>query len=242
MPAGSGRILWLDLARTAALVAMAVFHFGFDLEAFGRLAPGTMQNGFWYGYARTVAGSFLFMVGLSLWLAQGRGLNWRRFLRHLAPIVAGAALVTLATWYVLGPYYVFFGILHSIAVSSLIGLLFLRLPVALTALAGLAAAMAPAYLRSAAFDAPWLLWTGLSRMPVQAVDFEPTLPWLAPVLAGIVAARLLDRAGALRRKAAPESRLASAFAWPGRHSLLVYLIHQPILIGIVAGLVRLGLI
>ncbi len=236
-----GRILGLDLARTAALIGMACFHFGFDLESFGHVAPGAMSTGFWWIFARLVAGSFLLIAGIGLYLAHGQTIRWRSFLKRLAMIVASAALVTVATYFAMGPYFIFFGILHSIALSSLIGLLFLRLPAPLTLLCALAVALAPSYLRSTAFDAPWLLWTGLSVRPVFAMDFEPTLPWLAPVLAGIAIARIGTRVGLWDRLRTPNPGPGlRALAWPGQHSLVIYLIHQPVLIGIVAGLTRLG--
>lgn len=236
-----GRILALDLARTLALIGMASFHFGFDLESFGHVALGTMSTGFWWAFARLVAGSFLFFVGIGLYLAHGQAIRWRSFLKRLAMIVASAALVTVATYFAVGPYFIFFGILHSIALSSLIGLLFLRLPAPLTLLCALAAALAPSYLRSTAFDAPWLLWTGLSVRPIFAMDFEPILPWLAPVLTGIAVARIGARAGLWDRLRSPRpGPVLRALAWPGQHSLAIYLIHQPVLIGIVAGLTHLG--
>ena len=240
MAAARPRILWLDLARTAALIAMAVYHAGFDLESFGRLHPGTMQSGIWYLYARAVAGSFLFLVGIGLWLAHGRGIRWRSFLTRLAQILVGAALVTVATRYAQGPHYVFYGILHSIAVSSVIGLAFLRLPALLTLAAAAAVFMAPDHLRGPVFDAPWLLWTGLSEMPVVSVDFVPTLPWLAPVLAGLGFAKLTANSGLWAVQQGGPAVESLAFA--GRHSLAVYLIHQPVLIGIIAGLVGLGIL
>lgn len=236
-----GRILGLDLARTAALIGMACFHFGFDLESFGHIAPGTMTTGFWSVFARLVAGSFLLIAGIGIYLAHGQAIRWHSFLKRLAMIVASAALVTAATYFAMGPYFVFFGILHSIALSSLIGLLFLRLPAPLTLLIALLVALAPSYLRSTTFDAPWLLWTGLSVRPVYSVDFEPIFPWLAPVLAGIALARIATHAGLRGRLHTPDpGAILRVLAWPGRHSLIIYLIHQPILIGIVAGLTRLG--
>lgn len=236
---GAARIAALDHARTAAIVGMVIYHFGFDLEAFGRLAPATMTTGFWFWFARAVAGSFLFIAGLSLWLAHGRGVRWRPFLWRLAQIVAGATLVTVGTRYLLGPYYIFFGILHSIALSSVIGLAFLRLPPALTALAGIGAITAPMWARSDLFNAPWLRWTGLQTEATGAVDFVPTFPWLGPVLLGIAAAQFIPWAR-LRSGAAP-SQLMRALAFPGRHGLAVYLIHQPVLIGILNGLAWFGL-
>jgi uncharacterized membrane protein len=242
--AAGGRILWLDIARTVALLAMAAYHTGFDLEMFGRLPPGTMNSGVWHVYARLVAGSFLAIAGASLYLAHRRALRTRAFLRRLAMIAGGAALVSAATYAAQGPHFAFFGILHSIALSSVVGLLFLRAPAIVTLAVGAVVAVLPLVGRSTVFDAPWLLWTGLSERPVHSVDFVPTFPWLAPVLGGIACARLMDRAGLWDRlrRADPDRRGPRLVAWPGQHSLLVYLVHQPILIGIVAGLVRLGLI
>lgn len=235
------RILGLDLARTVALIGMACFHFGFDLESFGHVAPGTMTTGFWGAFARLVAASFLLIAGMSLYLAHEQAIRWHSFLKRWAMIVASAALITVATYFAVGSHFIFFGILHSIATSSLIGLLFLRLPAPFTLLIALLVALAPSCLRSTAFDAPWLLWTGLSIRPVFSMDFEPIFPWLAPVLAGIALARIATHAGLWDKLSTPDpGPTMRVLAWPGQHSLIIYLIHQPILIGIVAGLTRLG--
>ncbi len=234
------RIVGLDLARSAALLAMVIYHFCYDLEAFGYLPPGTMVTGWGAISARTIASSFLFLVGVNLHLAHGRGIRWRAFLSRFAQIVAAAALVTVATWYALGPWFIFFGILHSIAVSSLIGLAFLRLPAAVTLAFAVGVALAPAFLASGAFDAPWLIWTGLTTLPVRAVDFVPTLPWLAPVLAGIACAKLAARAGIWQRRRALPTPAQRWLSLPGRHSLIIYLIHQPIMVGILLGLRQIG--
>lgn len=235
------RLVWLDLARTAALAAMASYHFGFDLQAFGKIEPGTMTTGAGALYARAIASTFLFLVGIGLYLAHGRGVRWRPFLRRLAMIGAGALLVSAATWADLGPGFVFYGILHSIAVSSLVGLLFLRLPAPLTALVALAVFLAPHYLRTGAFDVPWLIWTGLTTLPNQSADFEPLFPWLAPVLFGIAAARASAGARLWAPRAGSLPRWLRVLSWPGRHSLLVYLIHQPLMIAAMLGLRQLGL-
>lgn len=240
MAADRPRLLWPDLARTAALVGMAVYHFGYDLEAFGHLAPGTMTGGFWALFARAVAGSFIFLAGLSLWLGHGQGIRWPRFLLRLAKIAAGAALVTAGTRYAFGSQYVFFGILHFIAVASLIGLPFLRLPAAFILVAAAGAFVTRDLLAADSFNAPWLVWTGLATEPVYSVDFIPLSPWFAPFLAGIAAGRLAAQAGLWSRQ--PEARRLAALAWPGRHSLAIYLVHQPILIAIVWGLTRAGLL
>ncbi len=241
-PGPRRRIPALDIARTFALIAMAIYHSGYDLEALGRIAPGTMAGGFWFYFARSIAGTLLFLAGLSLWLAHGQGIRWRPFLRRLAQIAAAAGLVSLGTWFAFGPYFVFFGILHSVALSSLIGLAFLRLPGTLTLLAAAAVVWASLHPGAAPLQHQWLIWTGLTGIPVYAVDFVPTFPWLAPLLAGVGLARLAGRAGAWNGSDGGErpGRLVRALSLPGRHSLAVYLIHQPVLIAIFTGAARLG--
>lgn len=235
-PGGSGRILAVDLARSGALLAMAVFHFVFDLELFGWVAPGTSVTGGWRVLALVTAGSFLFLAGLSLWLAHGAGLRWRSFLRRFFRVAAAAALITAVTFVAVGDAFIFFGILHAIAAASLLGLLFLRVPAAgLVVLAALAFA-APSFARSEVFDPWWFWWTGLQTVTLRSVDYVPLAPWFGPFLLGLALGRVGSRLGLWERLAAWQGgRLAERLALPGRYSLWVYLAHQPVLIALVWG-------
>lgn len=225
----AGRLIALDLARTLAIVCMVIFHFTFDLALFGHIPPDTMYQPFWYYFARAIAGGFLFLSGVSLWLAHGQGIRWRAFWTRWARIAAAALLVTvMSVWFVPGGP-IWFGILHAIAAASLLGLLVLRLPWPVT-LALASAIFATGFLvQSPAFDPIWLVWTGLAESRPMMGDYVPLFPWAAPALAGIALARALriDRWPAR----APSPRL-KALSFPGRHSLIIYLVHQPILIGL----------
>jgi len=227
--ADQGRIAALDLARTVALACMVVFHFTFDLMLFGLVPSGTVFQGFWPYFARGIAGSFLFLAGVSLWLAHGEGVRWPAFWRRMAVVAASAALVTVATWATMGDQFIRWGILHAIAAGRVIGVLFLRAPVILTVVVAAACLVAPHYLRDQAFNSPWFLWLGLSTEVPPMMDYEPLLPWLAPVLLGIVAARLM--APVWPRLRGVPGPILRALAWPGQHSLAVYLVHQPVLFG-----------
>ena len=227
----TARLLPLDLARTAALLGMVLYHFTFDLQMFGLVPAGTAGSGWLYWLARVVAGSFLMFAGFSLRLAQGHGFRRRAFLMRWLRVAGAAALVTLVTLFALPDYYVFFGILHSIAVCSLIGLAFLRLPAPLTVLAAAAAVAAPSVLAGPGFDAAWLRFLGLHTQPTQTVDFVPLLPWLGPFLAGLALARLAERAGLIawaERWSATAPLALHRLGWPGRHTLAIYLLHQPV--------------
>lgn len=225
------RVPAVDIARSAALAGMVVYHAGYDLQLFGLLPAGTMTTGVWALFARFVAGSFLFLAGVSLWLAHGEGLRWRAFWRRWVVIAAAAGLVTAATRVAMPETFVFFGILHAIAVSSLIGLLVLRLPAAAVLALAAVIFVLPWVWSHEVFARPWLLWTGLAPKPPVTMDYEPVFPWAAPFLAGLALARIAGAAGIWARLAGVPGRMGRILAWPGRHSLAIYLLHQPVLIG-----------
>lgn len=229
---GGQRFLVIDLARTAALAGMVVFHFTYDLDIFGWIEPQTSVTGWFWYHARIVAGSFIYLAGLSLWLAHGNGIRWGAFGRRLARIAAAAALVTVATHFALPGLTIWYGILHSIAVSSVAGLLFLRLPAPVTLAVAAAVAALPHVWTLPATEG-WPVWAGLSATRPATADFEPFFPWFAPFLAGLVTGRLMTRFGLWRHLALAETPLLRRLAWPGRHTLAIYLVHQPVLIALV---------
>ena len=228
------RIFALDHARSLALLCMAVFHFTFDLMLFGHTQPGLVFTGFWPWFARGIASSFLILVGVSLWLAHRDRIHWRPFMRRFVMVAFAALLITVATYYAMGAQFIRWGILHMIAAGSLIGLAFLRLPMLAVLAVAVAAFAAPHYLKADLFNHASMLWLGLSTQVPQMMDYEPILPWLSPILFGIAFARVADKAGLWaslsRWQPGPIGR---ALAWPGRHSLAIYLIHQPLLFGAV---------
>ncbi|WP_353182062.1 heparan-alpha-glucosaminide N-acetyltransferase [Bosea sp. (in: a-proteobacteria)] len=232
---GGGRIALVDLARGVALLAMFVFHFAYDLSNFGLIETDIAFEPGWRLFARCIAGSFLAIVGVSLVLATRRGLNRAAFLKRLAMVVAAAAAVTIGTFFAMRENFIFFGILHHVAVASVLALPFLRLPTLLVALAAALAFALPAFVDLPLFDQPWAVWLGFSHAPIQTADFVPVFPWFGCVLAGIALARLalprLDGTAAAGWR--PRSGPARIICWGGRHSLLVYLLHQPLFIGLI---------
>ena len=232
----SRRIEAIDIARALALVAMAIFHFTWDLENFGYLTPGLTEHGGWRLFARCIASSFLFLVGVSLVLANRNGIRWPAFWKRFAMIVVAAAAITLVTLYVTPDAFIFFGILHEIALASVLGLAFLRLPSAFVFAAAALFIAAPYYLGNPAFDHPALWWIGLSTINPRTNDYVPLFPWFGPVLAGIGIARIAGRTGALKvaaRISLSPAKLDEGLRFLGRHALAFYLAHQPILFGLV---------
>jgi uncharacterized membrane protein len=231
---GKKRIHAIDIARGVALIAMASYHFTWDLELFGYVERGLTAVGGWRLYARCIAGSFLFLVGVSLVLAHGKGIRWPSFWRRWIMVAGAAALITLATWFAMPDAFIYFGILHEIALASLLGLAFLRVPPLVTLGAAAIFILARNVLDSDIFNSPAWWWLGLSTAYPRSNDFVPLFPWFGMVLIGIGAARLAQGAGLFEklRLWRPPSWL-NPLDFVGRHSLAFYLIHQPVLISLV---------
>jgi len=205
---------------------MFVFHFVRDLELFGVLPPGTTLGGIWYVLARVVAGSFFFFAGVSLVLAHGEAIRWQSFWRRLVVIGLAALAISVVTYAAMPSRFIYFGILHSIAVCSLVGLPFLRMTPFLTIIASLAILALHLSGTHPLTSAIWS-FTGLSTSVRPALDLLPILPWVSVLLLGVAFAKLW------RLTPTPSTVLKERLAWPGRHCLPIYLLHQPILLGVI---------
>ncbi|PWE27174.1 hypothetical protein C4N9_17870 [Pararhodobacter marinus] len=222
------RLVSIDIARGVALIGMVIFHFTFDLEFFGQIEPGTISSLPWRMFARLVAGSFVLLAGVSLILAARGGLNRPVFWRDTAKVALAALLVSMVTYVALGEVWVFFGILHMIVAGRILGLLVLRWPAWALALLGVAVWALPYLVQSPVFDTRWLAWIGFSALQPPSMDLEPIFPWFGPFLLGMALARAFLVGAKPRLQPGP---LGRGLAWAGRHSLMLYLLHQPVLLG-----------
>lgn len=234
------RLPLIDTLRGMALIAMASYHFTWDLEFFNYLEAGTATHGWLKIYARAIASTFLFLVGFSLVLAHSQGIRWKSFAKRLGMVSGAALLISVGTFFAMPDQWIFFGILHNIAISSLIALAFLRLPPLATGLAAVVLLgvmvtdnwLVPGLFSFEMFNSRWLAWIGFSETIPRSNDYVPVFPWLGAVLLGVSAAGLCIRGNALGRIASLQQKPNIVTA-AGRHSLLFYLLHQPILIACV---------
>jgi len=229
------RLAVLDLARGLAVFAMAAYHFSWDLSWFGFVDWPVARGTGWRLFAASIAGSFLFLAGVSLDLAHHETIRWRPFWRRFAVIVAAAAAVSAATYIVFGDSFVRFGILHCIAASSLIALPFVRLPIVAGAAAAAFVLTLPAWASSFFFNGEFWLWTGLGTPSFGSVDYVPLAPWAGVTLAGLTASRIFRNFGIWHRLSGLRfAHLPGRITrFLGRHPLPVYLLHQPVLYGLV---------
>ncbi len=232
-PARAPRFALVDLVRGLAIVGVVFYHFSWDLGFFHYIATDVAAQPVWRGFARLLAGTFLALVGVGLVLAHRDGIRWRAFGKRLGIIAGAAAAISLATWIVFPQAFVFFGILHAIALFSVLALPFLRLPAWIVAAVALVVLLMPLWVALPALDTRWLAWIGMVRDVPVTNDYEPLFPWFGVTLFGIVLARLVlgSRLEATVRRWQPRFAPSRWLTRVGRWTLVIYLLHQPVLFG-----------
>ncbi len=232
----------VDVARGVAMAMVVLYHLVYDLDNFGGY-PIESTAGFWATFANASASAFLFLAGLSLALsfARDRGVGLRgwalfgKYARRGTRVFLWGMLVTLV-FLALGYGYVIFGILHLIGFSVVLAypLLRLRLPNLILGLAVVAVGVYVGAERPVMDGAAGILLAPLGVVPegIFMPDYRPLLPWFGVVLLGLFfgnAAYLTWRKKATASTGTPPPYVAP-LAFLGRHTLNVYLVHQPVLI------------
>jgi len=222
---------------------MVVYHLTYDLYAFGGYGIEA-TTGFWGRFADATASLFLFLVGVSLAISHARG-GRDRFGKYLLRglRIFGYGMVLTAVFLAFGMGIVAFGILHLIGVSIVLAYPFLNLKFTNFLLGALVFALGMYLMTRDPSGSPWLLPFGVVPEGWMMPDYRPLLPWFGVVLIGLGFGNAVygggARPGILPRKTPVVARPLLPL---GRNSLLIYLVHQPILILLLGlfGIVDLG--
>lgn len=231
------RLPLIDVARGLLLLAMASYHFSWDLANVRLVSWGVAVDPLWRAYAMAIASGFLLLSGLSFRLAERRGFDPFRYGARLIRLALAAAAVSVATYLMFPDAWVFFGILHMMLLASLLAPMLVRLPSAVLVLLAVIALVLPHMWRSPIFDGIGWGFLGLAETPPVSNDLVPLFPWIAPYVVGLVIGGPL--AHLAERRTGPLPRGSNWLAWIGRHSLVFYLLHQPLLYGLAIGLAAL---
>lgn len=220
----------LDMFRGTAILLMLVYHFCFDLNYFGIVNFRFQTDPFWLKFRSLIVTCFILAVGASLFLSTKNGLRPRAFLHRQAILGLAAAGVSLGSYLVFPFTWITFGVLHFIFVGRILGFFFLRFRTPNLVFAA-ACILVGLYFQHPIFDHPWLHWLGMMTHKPFTEDYVPLLPWFGVFLLGLYLGRILfDTPGLISRWTAALPAL-TWLAWLGQHSLIIYLVHQPLFMG-----------
>ncbi len=217
------RLPLLDALRGLAMVWMTIFHFSFDLNHFGWIHQDFYTNPIWTWQRSCIVSLFLFCAGWSQALVAH--FSWKRWLQ----IALCAMLVTSSSYVMYPKSFIYFGVLHGIAVMLL--LLWILKPLGQWLwLVGVGCLLLFVYPPFIANSAPWNVLGLISQKPVTE-DYVPILPWLAVVCFGYTFGLKVKKA---KKKGSSMvlNPLFRPLAVLGKYSLRYYMLHQPVLIGL----------
>jgi uncharacterized membrane protein len=221
----TNRLGEIDALRGMAIILMVIFHTIVDLKDFYHY-PVNYHNGFWYYLGKSSASLFIFLSGLSATLATSH-------IRKGSRIFCCGLALTIITWFYSPGWYIRFGILHFLGISLITyPLVNKQKPGTLLLLAIFAVLLG---IWAADQIVPWPLLIPLGLLPdgFQTLDYYPLFPWYGIFLIGAAVGKHFYQAGT---SLFPHVVFPQPLTFLGRHSLAIYLIHQPLLLVLLYGL------
>jgi uncharacterized membrane protein len=226
----------LDAIRGIAIILVVIFHTVYDLCAFTAYDI-EVNDPRWIFIGRLAATLFIFISGIALHLnyysAIDKGLAYaqKRMLDRSLRIGLIALTITAVTWLVFRDDAIWFGILHFLSVAGVLGYFFVQLGWRNIPL-GLLIIVLGSYVETIPVSHPYFLWLGFVPEDLDMLDFFPLLPWFGLFLLGIACASFLyvDGRRIFSLHDYSESWAIKPLIFLGQHTLLIYLVHQPIIL------------
>jgi len=222
------RYLEIDLARGIAVTLMIIYHFIFDIFYFS-----SQFNFYWL--AALGASAFILISGVCSNISYSRSKNFSKFARRGIKLFFLGMIVTLTSFLLLNKGFILFGVLHFFALSSFLVYPFLRYfkNRKFYLLSGILIIIFGICLSGLRFDTSYFLWLGLIPNNFYSLDYFPLLPWFGIILIGIFLGKKFYPEGKRNFKfPAFGGKIVGLFGFLGKNSLLIYFIHQPIILSI----------
>ncbi|MDU0355191.1 heparan-alpha-glucosaminide N-acetyltransferase [Paraglaciecola aquimarina] len=216
------RVFEVDVLRGSAIVLMIIFHFGYDLAVFGWATYNTGIDIEWRIFRAMIVTGFLLAVGMSSYLAYHRKVDGKKLFKACAKLLLVSVFLTISSVFMYPDTWIYFGIIHFITVALFLSVPFVRIP-------NISAVLGTFIILGYGLDyismhSLWLWSIDNIGIPQQTVDLASFIPWFGVVLLGIFVMHKQ-----CFNLSVPQRQLTKALAWLGKHSLVIYLLHQPII-------------
>jgi len=230
----------IDLLRGIAVTMMIIFHFLYDLNYFN-IYNLILYSGCLLIYVYLIGTFFFLLIGISLTLSftkAKQSLTKKdlkiKFLKRGLKIFGLGLLITIITWIYLKEGYVIFGVLHCIGLSIILSYPFIKYRY-FNVLIGFILISIGLILKNYTFDFQFLVWLGFKPTQFYTIDYFPLLPWFGVILIGIFLGNMLyaKHNRSFKLKDISGLKIIRFFSFLGQHALIIYFIHQPILLSLV---------
>ena len=206
---------------------MVIFHFCYDLEYFKIYNFHISSNPFFLYFRIVIVSLFLFVVGVSLTLSHKSAINWQKVKKRAITLFSVAFAISVVTYFIFPYSWVYFGIIHFIALASLLGLFFIDKK-ALALFVALAILLLY-FLGFLSMSPIFKAVAPLLHLPVHFTqDLVPLIPWFSVVLLGIALSDLL-LSFCQKKLIQTFTQQLKIVNFLGKHALSIYLVHQIVL-------------
>jgi len=226
------RYTWLDSWRGFAIILMIIFHTCYDINYVKWLDLDFYHNDVWLIFRIIIVSLFSYTMGISLFFTHCKKIQIKHIKKRLLILGGSALLISIVTYIVFGDRFIFFGILHFMALASVVGVFFLRFGYWNIALGGMVIIIG-SFFQHTAFNTPFLQWLGMMTYKPATEDYTAFFPWFGVVLLGIYTGQYIYKNG---DKLSDKVEKYTLIQRLGQHSLLIYLVHQPIIFGSILGI------
>lgn len=225
----------IDILRGIAIIGMIIFHLFFLLNYFAIL-QNDMYEGIFLILARGVQFLFLSLVGVSMAISFQKnkllGFNKKDYYlkqwKRASIIFLFALIITLVTKIIIPDKYVFFGILHFIALSIVI-LSFIADNKWLSLMISISSYFIFFIIQNIYVTHKFLLIFGFKIEGIQSIDYFPIFPWISIISLGIFFGHTLYKSHKRIFTVNIPRFIITPFAFLGKKALIIYMIHVPIL-------------
>ncbi|WP_297443072.1 heparan-alpha-glucosaminide N-acetyltransferase [Sulfurimonas sp.] len=221
------RYLQLDFIRGLAIIFMIIFHLSFDLNNFHFINIDIYHAKEWHYYRMLIVSMFILCVGISLALVNENGIKIKKEFKRFIFLSFASLMITFASLITFAQSWIYFGVLHFITVASVLALAFVRYEW-LSLIVGVLIVL---LFNLGIINMHWLYnaTSSILHLPYHTEDLVPLTPWFGVVLIGIFIGKKRLFLFPLQ-----ENKATNSIALLGKHSLLIYLAHQPLFFGSIA--------
>lgn len=214
------RIWELDFSRGLSIILMIMFHiivlltdyFTYNID---------YTKGFWYLEGKVSAIMFIIIAGISSTISKNN-------IKRGAVIFFFGMTITLATFIFSPEYFVKFGILHFLGLSIILYTFIRKLNYKLLVALSFVSIYIGSTFAQNTVTSSYLFPIGLTNNHFSSMDYYPILPWFGVFLFGAILKISIFK----NTRGGNPPLVLKPLSYIGKHSLIIYLIHQPILFGL----------
>lgn len=225
----SHRIELLDLLRGFAIILMIIFHFSYDLNYFHFLTLNTNEEPFFRYFRFTILTLFISISAVSLSLAYRNKIDNKKLVKRVGQLGFAALLVTAVSLFLFEKSWIYFGILHFLLFATLITLPLLHYKKTLFTLGAVIIVLS--HYDVISVRVLFNFFQPLFNLPMHTEDVVRLTPWLGLYFIATTFTTIIIT---INKKIHTDKKVLKVIKFTGRHSLIIYLIHQPILFGLLS--------